>query len=189
MFGILIVGWALYTILPDQMLEEFADAGEDSTSQTRIALWTYGLEVVRENPVLGVGYHNWMDYCVFRNPYGIGGNRYCLVPHNSYITASAETGILGLAVYIMIMLYILVENLRTRKNARLHDNRFILFSAYGLDGGLIAYMISTIFFSVTWYPMLYVQLAMSVALYEISKGQDIDKRKEIGRYQESDVRN
>lgn len=177
LLGVLIVGGLLYAILPAQMLEEFQAAGDDSTSQTRLALWKYGLDVVIDKPVLGVGYHNWLDYCWFKHPDGFEGVKHCLVPHNSYVTVSSETGITGLVVYLSLMIYIFVENRRTRVNAKKLDNRFIMFTAYGLDGGLLAYMVSTVFFSVTWYPMLYVQLAMTVALFEISKKQVAEIRK------------
>jgi len=177
LFGILILGGALYAILPSQMLGEFEEAGEDATSQTRLVLWAWGMDVVREHPFLGVGYHNWLDYCWFKNPDGVEGINRCLVAHNSYVTVFAETGVIGLIVYLSLILFIFIENIRTRANAKQLDNRFIMFAAYGLDGGLIAYMISTFFFSVAWYPMIYAQLAMTVALYEISKRQVLDKGK------------
>ena len=170
--GILIVGLIFYTLLPERMLDEFRSAGDDSTSQTRLALWSFGGEVIRDHPVLGVGYYNWVDYCDFMNPSGIGKYDHCLVAHNSYVTATAEIGITGGTVYVILMLFILVLNARTRVHARQTKNNFILYITHGLDGGLIGYAISTIFFTVYFYPMLYVQLAMTVALYEISKKQN-----------------
>jgi O-antigen ligase len=151
------------------MVGEFESAGEDSTSQARLALWSWGMDVVREFPVLGVGYYNWLNYCYFDNPDGIVGVKHCLAAHNTYVTAAAEIGITGLTVYVILILFILILNIRTRANARQRNNKFILYTAHGLDAGLIGYMIATIFFSVLFYPMLYVQLAMTVALHEISK--------------------
>ena len=56
------------------------------------------------------------------------------------------------------------------------NNILIRNLAHGLDGGVIGYVITTIFYTTLFYPMLYVQLAMSVALNEISK-KSINKKK------------
>jgi len=172
----IVVGVAVYTLLPDRMLQEYQTAGEDSTSVARLALWDYGLEVAREHPVLGVGYYNWMDYCWYKNPYGIGDDvKHCLVAHNTYITAVAEIGYVGLFMYIVIIVFIFMQNARTRRNAEKTGNTFIAYIAHGLDGGLIAFLISTTFFTVLFYPILWVQLAMTVTLYEISRKQLAEK--------------
>jgi O-antigen ligase len=168
-FGVLILGIFLYAILPPEMLGEFESAGEDRTSQARLVLWSWGMDVVREYPILGVGYYNWLGYCYFENPDGMVGIKHCLVAHNTYVTAAAEIGITGLIVYTLLMLFILRLNARTRVNARQSNNTFILYITRGLDAGLIGYMVATIFFSVLYYPMLYVQLTMTVVLNEISK--------------------
>jgi O-antigen ligase len=169
MLGILIVGWALYSLLPEQMLEEYQSAGDDPTSRDRIYHWEFGREVVREFPVLGVGYNNWLDYCNFRNPYGLGIRSTCRMPHNTYIDAAAQLGWVGFLVYVWLALSIFIINLRTRKNARKYNNKLILYLAHGLDGGLVGYLVSTIFFSELFYPDFWVQLSMTVALSEVSK--------------------
>jgi len=124
---------------------------------------------VRTHPVLGVGYFNWLDYCIYMNPHGVGPSSHCLAAHNTYITAAAELGITGAAVYVTILLFILILNVRTRLHAKQTNNIFIQYIAHGLDAGLIGFAVATIFFTELFYPMLYLQLAMTVALYEISK--------------------
>lgn len=168
--GILIVGWALYSILPEEMLEEYNSAGEDSTSEHRLVMWEYGLEVAGNHPGLGIGLANWMDYCVFMNPNGINGKA-CLVAHNTYIEALTELGVAGFVIFILNLFTILILNARTRANAKQVDNRFIWYIAHGLDGGLVGCMGASIFFSILIYPMFWMQLAMTVSLYEISKKQ------------------
>ena len=174
--GILVVAFLFYSILPEKMLAEYQSAGEDRTSQNRLALWRAGGEMVRDNPIIGAGYYNWQDYCNFVNPYGVGTKNYCQVAHNTYVTAAAEIGIVGIIIYLALMLFILVQNARTRANAERSKNKFIWYIAHGLDGGVIGFSVATIFYSVLFYPMLYVQLAMAVALNEISK-KSINKKK------------
>ena len=171
MMGIIIVSLAVYALLPERMLEEYQTAGDDKTSQARLEHWEFGMEVVRDKPVLGVGYHNWLDYCNFINPYGLGIKSHCQLLHNTYIEAAAEIGVTGLVVYVWLALYVFRLNARTRVNARQSGNKFILYMAHGLDGGLVGYLVSTIFFSELFYPDFWVQFAMTAALHEVAKKQ------------------
>ena len=178
MIGILIVGWALYAMLPERMLEEYRSAGDDKTSQDRLDHWAFGMEVIDDNPVLGVGYKNWLDYCNFINPNGLGRKPNCRIPHNTYISAASETGVTGFIAYIIMILFSFRQNSRTRVNAKKTGNKFVLYIANGLDGGMVGFIVSTVFFSVLFYPMFWVQISLTVVLHEISKKQiDDDKVK------------
>ena len=169
MIGILIMGWALYAMLPERMLAEYQTAGEDRTSQDRLAHWEFGVDVAMDNPILGIGYDNWLAYCNFMNPNGLGIRDNCRLPHNTYIDAVAQLGVTGFVVYILMAFYVFRLNARTRVNAMNRGNKFILYIAHGLDGGLVGYMVSTIFFSELFYPVFWMQLAMTVALHNISR--------------------
>jgi O-antigen ligase len=173
LISILLLGWILYSILPPKMLEEFHNAGTDSTSLERFSLWKFGYRVAQEHKLTGVGYNNWIDYCWYRyrSPAGVKGLRWCLTTHNSYLLVAIETGIPGLVSYISIILYIFVQNYRTRNVAKRSGNKLYALTAHALDGGIIAYIISTFFFTVVYYPILYVQVALTVALYEIARKQ------------------
>ena len=171
--GIVVAGVLFYWLLPEKMIEEFESAGEDRTSQGRLALWEAGLDIFLDHPVLGVGYYNWQSYCNFVNPEGVGNKDYCLVAHNTYVTAAAEIGLVGILLYLSIIIFILILNARTRANARMNNNRFIWFIAHGLDGGVVGFTVATVFYTVLFYPMLYIQLAMTVALNALSK-KDMD---------------
>jgi O-antigen ligase len=172
--GILITGLLLYAILPEKMIEEYTVAGEDETSETRLLLWSYGMDVVRDNPFLGVGHDNWTLYCSTHHSeltIKTGDYFWCIEAHNTYIEAASELGLIGLVLLLLNLLVIFILNGRTRANAKQAGNRFIWYMAHGLDGGLVGCMVSSIFFSILFYPMFWVQLAMTVALNELSKKQ------------------
>jgi len=175
MIGILIIGWVLYATLPERMLAEYQSAGEDQTSQDRLDHWAFGMEVIRDKAVLGVGYRNWLDYCNFMNPYGLGMKGKCRLPHNTYIEAASELGVPGFLVYVSIALYMFRINARTRANANKCGNKLVLYLAHGLDGGLVGYLVSTIFFSELFYPVFWLQFSMTVALHEVSMKQRVLK--------------
>lgn len=167
----LIVGAFVYVILPQGMFSEFENAGEDATSVARMAFWRFGMEIMQEYPVLGIGYHNWVDYCWHVNPNGVENSGLCSVQHNTMVQAVSETGVTGFILYVLIIIYTFIANARTRANAKRIGNKFLLYTAHGLDGGVIGYLVSSFFFTVLFYPIIWVQLAMTVALYEISKKQ------------------
>ena len=169
---LLVAGALVYLILPDRMIAEFESAGDDSTSQARLIFWEFGRQVIENHSLLGVGYYNWIDYCNFMNPDGIAYYKHCLVAHNTYITAGAEIGIIGLMLYLLIILKIFLNNAKTRRHARRGNNKLLLYLSYGMDAGLFGYMVATIFFSVLFYPMLYVHLALSACCYNISRSAE-----------------
>jgi len=167
----LLVGWALYSILPEKMLEKFETSGEDATSQARLTYWAFGMEVMKEHPLLGVGYENWLWNCWVRYPYGIKHGVECLAPHNTYIQTGAELGLPALFLYIVMILHSYRINSRTRKLVGDKQNKFILYMSHGLDGGMVGYVISSTFVTVLYYPVFWLQLAMIVSLNAIARKQ------------------
>ncbi len=166
-----LIGGAIFSVLPEKMIAEYQGAGEDSTSENRLAHWAFGLSVVRDKPLLGVGYNNWLYYCNYRNPYGLVDDYRgrCLEPHNTYIEALAELGIAGTIIYICLIIYIFRLNYLTRKLVGEKDEKLAFYLSHGLDGGLVGYLISSVFFTVLFYPFFWVQLAMVVALHQVTK--------------------
>lgn len=168
-----IFGALVYALLPQGMYREFEAAGEDKTSEVRLALWRFGMDVMRDYPVFGIGYENWVRYCWHENPDGVEDTGRCSVQHNTLVQAVSETGITGFVLYITIIVSIILINARTRTRAMRCDNKFLLYISHGLDGGVVGYFVSSFFFSVLFYPMIWVQLALTVILNEIAKKQEV----------------
>lgn len=59
-----------------------------------------GLNVFVNNPISGVGFGNYRNHI---DP----GNAHTEYPHNQFVQLAAETGIIGLVIYLTIILYIL----------------------------------------------------------------------------------
>ena len=168
---ILVISSLMYALLPDQMFKEFESAGEDQTSEDRLVHWKFGIDVALDKPLLGIGYKNWLNYCNFMNPDGLGYKPWCRLPHNTYVSAAAEIGLFGLAFYVLLALLMFRMNAKTRSNCIGTNNNFIFHISHGLDAGLVGYLVATIFFTTLFYPVFWVQLAMVVALNNISKKQ------------------
>lgn len=169
--GLLFVGMLsaiTWFLLPEEQKDRFRMAGDDGTSQNRLAYWADGIEIANQHPILGIGYDNWMPYYLrYYNPDGA-------LPHNIFIEAAAELGYVGLFVFLALIVYVFVENVRTRKITRLDGptpNRFIYYMSYGFDGALIGYMVSGMFVTVLFYPYFWVNLAFTMGLASVAQNR------------------
>lgn len=109
-----------------------------------------------------------------RNPWGIGiGNSPGFSPsahqtHNSYTQVSSELGVLGLIAYVVFIVSAFrklgaIEH--TQHAAGTHD--WFYYMAIGLQGSLVAFMVSSFFGSVAYLWYVYYLVAYAVALRRI----------------------
>ena len=161
----------LLFFLPEEQVKRFEEIGQDNTSLQRLAYWKLGVEIMGDHPVLGVGYYNWRTYGEYQHPDGVGPYGIMEWPHNIFIQAGAELGYTGLLLFLIMVLYIFIINVRSRKLAEEINNRFLYHLSYGLSAGLIGYLVSGFFVTVFYYPFFWVQLALSVVVYSVANGQ------------------
>lgn len=152
---------ALWFITPAEQKTRFSEMGEDNTSVTRFTYWRHGLEIMEDNPILGIGYGNWVPY--YRTYYNPRGQ----LPHNIFIEAGSETGYLGLAAFVALIIGTFVVNARTRRMARALPvwGPFHRSLALGLDAALLGYLVAGFFVTVLYYPFFWVNLSFTSALY------------------------
>ena len=77
----------------------------------RFKLWETGYLMFKEHPVLGVGNGNYLrrysDYINKYSELSLGRDEYAV--HNTYIKVMAETGIIGIIPFIMVIIYFIKE--------------------------------------------------------------------------------
>jgi O-antigen ligase len=170
LISLMIIFSLLYLFLPDQQIERFREMGSDKDSLQRLVYWEYGLsKVIPKHPFLGVGYHNWLEYVSFMVPQGMGPYQTVQESHNIYIQAASELGIIGLLCFLLLIAFAFIVNTRTRKIAKKIDNRLLYYIPYGLDAGLIGYLIAGSFVTVLYYPFFWIQIAMIVMVNNVAK--------------------
>lgn len=162
--ALVILGGIAFFLLPEESLDRFRTIGDDRTSTSRQDYWAAGIEAMQENPVLGIGYANWSAYMNAR--YEEMG-----LPHNIFVQAGAELGYLGLAALVGLIVSSFVVNAQTRKMLRKYKERgrFLSMMSIGLDGALCGFLVSGSFVTVLYYPYLWINLAMTVALYNSAR--------------------
>jgi putative inorganic carbon (hco3(-)) transporter len=155
----LVLAVVVYAIVPPEQKARFEAMGQDATSVSRTTYWRHGLEMMRDYPILGIGYANWPEYHDV-----VYGRR--ALPHNIFIQAGAELGITGLLAFIALLTSAFFVNRDTRRLARFAPDggRFIFYMAHGLDGAMVGFVASGFFVTVLYYPYFWINLAMTVAL-------------------------
>lgn len=119
-------------------------------------------------------------WVTIRNPWGIGiGNSPSYSPHglqthNSYTQVSSEIGVLGLAAYVIFMVSAFRKLSAIELTQRTNGERdWFYFMSIGLQGSLLAYMVSSFFGSIAYLWYIYYLVAYAVAfrrIYVIEKG-------------------
>ncbi len=136
----------------------FLTATHDShgSAQNRVDVWKEGLEMVKYNPVFGIGKGNYASYT---------GS---LIAHNSAIEVMGETGLPGLFLWLSLItvsfkgiraFYVSTDNLNQKSYS------------LALAISIIGYIASSMFVTLE-YETFYLLLGFAAALGEIS-GQEI----------------
>ena len=149
----------VWVIIPPEQKARLSSMGEDKTSNSREVYWERGRQVIDLYPVLGIGFKNWPSY--HKRIFG-----YQALPHNIFIEAGAELGIVGLAGFLALIGTTLVVNVQTRRKVRDRgeDARFFIEMTHGLDAALIAFLVAGSFVTVLYYPFFWINFAMTAAL-------------------------
>ena len=172
LLAMIVIGFLLYHFLPDEQLQRFREMGEDENSLQRLTYWKYALdEVIPDNLVLGLGYHNWLAYLNYVVPEGMGPMEINQESHNIFIQATSELGLIGLTGFLLMILYAFISNARTRKMAEKLDNRLLFYLAHGLDAGLVGYLVAGSFVTVLYYPFFWIQVTMIAMLNNVTRKQ------------------
>jgi O-antigen ligase len=119
-----------------------------NSTQYRVEMWAEGLEMMKHNPLFGIGRGNFKAYTSK------------LIAHNSFVEIGGETGIVGLFIYTALVYLCLKSCLHARAHfSDQHNKDFALAAALALVGYLISAMFVTL-----EYETFYLLLAMCTAL-------------------------
>ena len=119
-----------------------------NSTQYRVEMWAEGLEMMKLNPLFGIGRGNFKAYTSK------------LIAHNSFVEIGGETGIVGLLIYTALVYFCLKSTLHARRHLPdQHNKDFALAAALSLMG----YVISAMFVTLE-YETFYLLLAMCAAL-------------------------
>ncbi|WP_434049289.1 O-antigen ligase family protein [Marinobacter salarius] len=158
--SILISMVLIWNFLPEEQIQRFETMGEDGTSRQRLLYWENGIEMIQDNPVLGVGYFNFASYFEKYYPGDVLLGR-AELPHNIFIQIGTDTGLLGLSVFLGLLLVAYRLGKRFRTNLCAREDGVIGRCA---NISLLGFIVSGQFVTVAYYPFLWIHLALIVSL-------------------------
>ena len=138
-----------------------AMASEDESAAGRIDSWSEGIQMLKEQPLFGVGYRNYTDH----NP---------LTAHNSFVLCFAELGLVGYFFWLGLIITTFLQILAVRRISAETLDPAIRKWANGFRLALIAFFAGAFFLSRTYVPILYLLLGLSAAVSELTKEQGFE---------------
>jgi hypothetical protein len=132
----------------------------------RIAQDVQTLKVIRDHPLMGVGFNLYHDTVVGDPTYAVrwGGFEAMDVPHNSLLAVLAEGGSVGFLLYIGGQLFFVRAMWRLRKANKLGWQAFLycilIYNIFGLDVGIPYYSDLNLFYMFVLGIILRIQLPM-----------------------------
>jgi len=165
-----LIGSVTYIAIPEEGRERLAHTGHDKTSEQRLVYWKRGIEIIGDHPILGVGLFNFSPY--FDEHYsGDIGYKRAELPHNIFIQIGCDAGLLGLAVYFILIYQFFAANRSVRRSAAAlgGEGDFYFGISKGLDVGMWGFLIAGQFVTVGYYPFMWVNLAFGAALQNIAQ--------------------
>ncbi|UCF69322.1 MAG: O-antigen ligase family protein, partial [Acidobacteriota bacterium] len=141
--------------------------GSDKSARNRVDMWAEGLEMLKYNPVFGIGKGEFGSYTG------------TLIAHNTFIETMGETGFVGLFFYIGLI-YVAFKCLFhvLRVSEKLSPRLVSLTQA--LLASLIAYLSASMFISTDFEP-IYLLMGLSAAVFRMaSQAQGVRLSFEFG---------
>lgn len=164
----LLVLAALFPVLaPQEILDRLASIGDtgESSANARLTAWATAFEMVKDNPLWGVGMRNFQprypDYSVV--PLTESSQTY--VAHNSYFQIWAESGSLAFIVYLVLLASVFWSLGRLYRNCRGRpDLEWARNYARMMEATTVGFSVGAFFLNRGHFDLWYHWLALVAAL-------------------------
>ena len=156
-YGIKYAVFGFFAMLPMLALGGRSGDKADASTEGRYEAWRAGLDMLAMDPIFGVGHKQFTEY-------------HHLTAHNSYVLAFAETGVIGMFLWVSI-LYLTVKIPIVALRDFDNDPRAGAIRAWALSliGMSAAYLVQMLFLSLCYHAITWVFFGLSGALYSAVK--------------------
>lgn len=164
--GLVVMALLLPVLAGEEIRTRFTSIQEfesDGSAGSRLVSWHAGWEIARENPILGVGVRN---SSLITEQYGVleGNNR---AIHSQYLQLAADSGLVGLALYLAALAAVWRSLRRTRqatRQKRTDEERRARALADGIETSLAVFCVGAAFLSLEAFELPYLLLLLGAQL-------------------------
>ena len=175
-----VLGVAVYFALPAEQQARFTEMGTDRTSVQRLLYWEHGIDIVERYPALGIGYFGFIPYYNRHWPQDVMFES-AELPHNIIVQVATDTGLIGLSLYF-ILIFRALRMTKVMSKPHIDGSTCVdAFAAKALAAGLWGFLIAGQFVTITYYPFLWVQVALITSLWNISKKTEKERKLALKR--------
>ncbi len=143
--------------------EKQVDQSQEYTGAERVYYWRIAYEVMRDYPLHGVGWGNFIQEFKRRENLKEG-----LVAHSTWFQVGAEAGAVALALYVLMLLAAMGSAFRTWRKARREKDTWREWQARIIVCGLVAFCVGGTFLSRENSELLFIYIAMAAALARLA---------------------
>ena len=141
-----------------------AEEGIDASAMGRIYAWEAAIGMANDNPFTGVGIDNFYSNYFFYSPHWDGVNH---AVHSTWFGVLAETGYVGLIIFVTVIVMLVKTNLHTLLILESHPSKFspaIHTTAEALLASLVGTLAAGTFLTFGFSWPIYILGAMTISL-------------------------
>jgi O-antigen ligase len=177
---VLAVSFYYFAVLaPQEATERIAGStqGETALKEGRTTIWKIAERMVKDKPVTGIGAGNFettsRQYLL--RPGALGRSDLIIstprVVHNTYLGIAAELGLVGLALFAILVLFSVGSTIRAARHFSALGDRGGEALARGMFVGLIGILVADTFISQEYNKQLWLLLGLGPALLAIARSE------------------
>lgn len=127
---LIISALAFFSLEPTSgdRIETMKNFSTEQSVTERFLIWRSSIEMIKDNPILGVGFGNFEPEYQSKYILPEARERWQGHAHNTYLQLWAENGVIGLGLFCALFGFILIQSWRRRAN---HYAAMIFFSTLG----------------------------------------------------------
>jgi len=165
LMGVLLLTIPFLIFAPNSPLHRFfsPQAGDTASVEKHLVGWQAGLNMVKKNPLTGVGLGNYKSVVTEYDTTGTV-RQDPHIAHNAYLEIAAEMGIPAFLVYLIFLGTTLYSIGVTRKRALARGSEMLAALALGMEASVLGAAVSIFFVSGEYTRLFWFILCLSMAL-------------------------
>jgi O-antigen ligase len=162
--SLLLIPLSLLPMSPLRRLQNPTDL-DDGAKDARIVAWRAGWKMIQENPIAGVGLHNFKPLMPKYAP----DENVITLAHNTYIELTAESGLPGGLAFVVVFLTSIYRLDKVRQRAVRLGWTQVQIMALGIESGIISFLVSAVFLTAWWDKLVWLLFFSGICLERVSR--------------------